>query len=1299
MKRILTLTLLLLFLCPTLRSASPHNFYAHFGFESGLSDSHIRNCCQDSYGRLWLATSGGVYFYNGSGFSPFSNSVYNERCSKMTFAVAEDTCGRIWIASGTEAGYYDPASESFTVLSDIEGPVRDIDVDRTGNIWLTCQSGIWLVKPLGAKAEKIVSNDRTQPNTSTILNDEGCMLVISSAGSIYRFDIGTREFSLLIDSKLTGATYNAIADSGNGTILVSTDYGEVQSIDIHTGDTSLIYRNTSLDEAISTTCLLVNGDEYWIGTSLGAVIVNHATGETDDQTSLSTRPLSIAGNTVRCFMKDNKGNVWAGTLNSGLFCWENFGDSFRRMTANSLEFPLSGKSIRSICEDRPGSLWLGSEEGRLEHFDTVSNTIEDYTSDLGLRYGTIITSITYWRSMLWIMTYGDGFFQFDPRAGKVVKKYTGPTNRYFCTLPESETSILLGTGSGVYRFNAASEQFTFIDIIGKCSIISMARDKHGRILAGTYGHGLGIWDKANEQTSVLTVQDSQHGLRSNDINYIYPDSEGNIWVCSEGSGIERIRIDDNGDISEADYLNQRNRMPSNNVTCMVESCNNGKLWASTTNGLVEIDPKEFAVRRVYLQADNVIGSHFIGGSGLMASNDLIYMGTSRGLFSYDPERMQDLFDDKIMITEVAYRSLKGRGFMNTKSVLLSESIRLKRKDTDQLSVSFSTMTYANPNVQLYDCLLTKRGFSESLATGFGSMTYYDLKPGKYNFQVSARGTGQSDAITIVITPPWYASLLAKLIYALMILGAIALIIRYLLRERKKEEEIEAANKQMQTLHERMDFVTNITHEIRTPVTMMSMLMDRMPEGNDAVTVPKDDLKSLKMNMNRLLDLCNQILDFRKMENEQLHLMMTDLDICRLTREISDSFVAVTQSQGIAFTISVPDTPVLVRGDRKSIEGILMNLLSNAVKFCNHTIGIELTGTDSEVTVRVNNDGEKVPEKDSELIFNAFYQVRKTGGYGTGLGLTYSRSLANMNNGRLYYDNKVTDLNSFIFRMPVLKSGMSVTFTDEPQTVGDDTTDNEEAVLSGRPVILVVEDNSDLKRMISEELSKEYDTLMASNGAEALEVVRANRVDMVVSDIMMPVMDGCQLCNAIKSDVDLSHILVVLLTAAIGVDNHIRSLKAGADSYIEKPFKLDLLKANIHSLFKNIEIRNEQFAKSPLAQYMSPTGSTVEQDFMNKLHDYIVENISETEMSTERLADAMNVSKKTLINKIKANTGLSVNEYVRASRLKKAAEILAKKKYRINEVAYLVGYSTPSYFTKHFQKQFGMKPSDFVHSLR
>ena len=335
-----------------------------------------------------------------------------------------------------------------------------------------------------------------------------------------------------------------------------------------------------------------------------------------------------------------------------------------------------------------------------------------------------------------------------------------------------------------------------------------------------------------------------------------------------------------------------------------------------------------------------------------------------------------------------------------------------------------------------------------------------------------------------------------------------------------------------------------------------------------------------------------------------------------------------------------------------------------------------------------------------MIFNAFYQIKKTGGYGTGLGLTYSRSLANMNNGKLYFDSKVQDLNSFVFQIPLASLDLNITYTEGPEAPAESgESEYDEAAVNGKQVILVVEDNADLKNLISEELSKEYDTLTASNGAEALEIVRSTRVDMVVSDIMMPVMDGCQLCNAIKTDIEHSHILVVLLTAAIGVENHIKSLKAGADSYIEKPFKIDLLKANIHSLFKNIVIRNEQLAKSPLSQFMGSSSSPVEHEFMEKLHNYIDGHISETEMGTERLAEAMGISRKTLISKIKANTGLSVNEFVRASRLKKAAEILTKKQYRINEVAYLVGYSTPSYFTKHFQKQFGMKPSDFVRSIK
>ena len=1292
-------TLIMLLLCTSGQAAKVHNFYTHYGSESGLTDSHIRNCCQDSFGRLWLATSGGVYYYNGVSFTPFSHPAYLENCSKMTFTVTEDNSGRIWIASSTEAGYYNPSSESFTIVTDVEGPVRDVDADTHGNVWLTSRSGIWRVRPESSRAEKVISNDLAFPNSSTLIKDEECLLVLSSDGAIYRFDINSSTYSLAIDPERTGQTYNYIADAGNGTVLVSTNSGEIHSIDLQSGTDQFIYKNNNAKEEISTTCLMTNGDEYWIGTSIGVVIINRITGETDDQTSLSTKPYSVAGNTVRCLLKDQSGNVWAGTYNGGLYCWTNYNSNFRRFTSNRLEHPLTGKAIRAICSDKPGSLWLGSEEGKLDHYDIASNKFKDFTSNIGLRFGTIITSIKYWHSTLWVTTYGDGLIQFDPRTGKVVKKYPGPTKRYFCIMPDNDSDLLIGTDTGVYRFNSLTEQFTFIDIVGKHSVLSLTKDKSGRVLAGTYEHGLGIWDPANGEVSILSAQDNQHGLKSNDINYLYCDSRGCVWVCTEGSGIERLKINDRGEITQADYFNQHTGMPSNNITGVVESFSDGTFWISTTNGLVALDPLHKTIKKVYLQADNVIGSHFIGGSCFLGEENTIYMGTSRGLFSFNAIKMPSQFESSIRITDISYSSLKEHEETVTKSAITSESIRLKREECDLLSISFSTMVYANPNMETFDCQLRKRGYSDNLTTAENSISYLGLKPGKYTFQVNVHGTETSDSITILITPKWYASILARIIYLLLALGATFAVVRHLISEKKRASEIENAKSQMQSLHERMDFLTNITHEIRTPVTMMSILMDKIPDSKEVVPVQEEDAKSLKMNMNRLLELCNQILDFRKMENEQLHLMMTDIDICELTRETADTITAVTQAEGIAYSVSIPDSPLVVTGDRKSIEGILINLLTNAVKYCSSRIDLCITSDGSEVTVRVNNDGDRIPEEESEMIFNAFYQIKKTGGYGTGLGLTYSRSLANMNNGKLYFDSRVPDLNSFVFQIPLAGNDLKITYTDTAEAAIDtDETANEEECLSGRPVILVVEDNADLKNLISDELSKDYDTLTASNGAEALEIVKTRRVDMVISDIMMPVMDGCQLCNAIKTDIDHSHILVVLLTAAIGVENHIRSLKAGADSYIEKPFKIDLLKANIHSLFKNIEIRNEQLAKSPLAQFKGTSSSTVELEFMEKLHSYIDEHISETEMSTERLAEAMSISRKTLISKIKANTGLSVNEYVRASRLKKAAEILAKKQYRINEVAYLVGYSTPSYFTKHFQKQFGVKPSDFVRSL-
>ena len=319
-----------------------------------------------------------------------------------------------------------------------------------------------------------------------------------------------------------------------------------------------------------------------------------------------------------------------------------------------------------------------------------------------------------------------------------------------------------------------------------------------------------------------------------------------------------------------------------------------------------------------------------------------------------------------------------------------------------------------------------------------------------------------------------------------------------------------------------------------------------------------------------------------------------------------------------------------------------------------------------------------------------------GSRGTGLGLPFARTLAELHNGELFIDENRKDVNSFVLVIPKKQAEQAVL---KESGAGTESNDVAFEIDNTRHTILVVEDSAEMRYYLGKELSGEYNTLLASNGEEGLKIVQEQKVDLVISDIMMPVMDGCELCNRIKSDVELCHIPVILLTAAVGVETRIETLRMGADGYIEKPFSIDLLKANIANLFKNKEISFKQFTESPLSHYSSVTAGTVDNEFMEKLHSEVMKHLSEQDLNIEALTTILGTSKSTLYRKIKANTGLNINEYIRLCRLKEAAEMLSSQKYRINEVAYLVGFSSPSYFTTSFQKQFNISPSAFVKRIR
>ena len=440
-----------------------------------------------------------------------------------------------------------------------------------------------------------------------------------------------------------------------------------------------------------------------------------------------------------------------------------------------------------------------------------------------------------------------------------------------------------------------------------------------------------------------------------------------------------------------------------------------------------------------------------------------------------------------------------------------------------------------------------------------------------------------------------------------------------------------------------------------------------------------------------------------MEKNEIKPVFLKEDLAAIVRDVCAPFAENASEQKITLTMDLPKDRFEVMCVRDSVEKIVGNLMSNGLKYTKDRIDVSLKPSEDGKTaiLRVDSNGPMIPAKESEKIFEIFYQTgdsaRKS--KGTGLGLAFARTLAGLHEGRLYLDLKVRNRNSFVLELPVEHQVPIQIDTRAAEPVSEEEEGTGADHDSSRHTLLIVEDAADMRTYLARELSDEYNIVTAANGQDAVEKLQSERIDLVVSDIMMPVMDGCQLCNYIKTNMEFSHLPVLLLTAAVGMETRLQTLEVGADGYIEKPFPIELLRANIASLFKNRDIAYKQFTDSPLTHFNSVNTSKMDEEFMEKLHGIVMKHMAEQDLSIETLTTLIGTSKSTLYRKVKANTGLNINEYIRLCRLKQAAEMLSSQKYRINEVAYMVGFSSPSYFATSFQKQFNISPSAFVKNLK
>ena len=1277
-----------------------HTQFRNFSTDDGLPDNSVRAIFQDSDGLIWLCTREGICMYDGLHFKQLEDPSC-DILDGLAMSLAEDPQHRLWFITTRGIGFHDlTTGETRTVHRNTSGGLigaADIAVDRNGMVWFANED----IFCWDSNREILMDFSPTALFRSNTVeaDSNGSIWFLSTAGDLYRFNTINSSFEQI--SRGAGERFSRqdIVSDGAGHILSSSPGGIVLRTDIMTNATTTLYRT----DAGEIRCIVPEpGGRCWLGTDHGIILVD------GDRRQLFTHdrsdPDSIAGEDIWSMLLDRQGNLWAGMFYNGLALHRTPRNLVSRHLGRRSGGDLPGDMIRPVITVDDSHILAGAEDGGLSLLNLADDTIEDLTFSGPGGVPVNVQGLCLEGNDLWIATFGNGVYRMDFPSRKLRKNYLSDLSA--ATVARTRSGdIYLGTTAGLYRYDRKADRFQSCPEFGSSFIHTLYEDSRGNFWVGTYGNG--VWTGKDGAFKHITQNDKEFGLSSDYITSIREDSRHRLWVLTETGGACFAGLDE---IASGAFcfrsLSRRNGLPSSIACCILEDLDQ-VLWLTTTHGIVKLDPEDLSIREIYQEEHGNTMNQYSYGSACSTSSGRLFFGTSRGLVGFAPAERTNREPLKLFITEISANGPNGPFAVSEKgkSTLRSQKIRLRYKDLSSLTIRYAAPDFQSTRTGLFRTVLEgKRRFIQSYSSS-GETTYTDLAPGKYQFRVNGVGNRREAfrALDIEIRPPLYRSVAAFILYALAALLILGILARQWdhIRQMRMTREVEKLQiEQEKELYDaKINFFTNITHEIRTPLSLIKMPLDKIISSGNYTESNRQELLTMQANAERLLSLTNQLLDLRKMEKMEVKPTFLPNDLASLVRKTCDRFTPVAKDQHIQMDITLPETPFMVDCAGEMVEKIVGNLLSNACKYGNGYVRVALEPQPGgeRVRVRVDSDGERISDYDAEQIFEKFYQggpARQ--GQGTGLGLPYARSLAALHGGTLTLDRSVSDYNSFVLELPVHQEATVELPTAREKEEGEEMP---AAIDSLHHTVLVVEDDPDMRGYLAKELSEAYNVLVAANGEDALQLVESQRIDLVVSDIMMPGIDGVALCNRIKSTTEYCHIPVILLTAAVGMETRIETLQAGADGYIEKPFAIELLKANIANLFKNREIANRQFTQSPLTHFNSMVTGGMDQEFMERLHDIVMKHLAEPDLNIETLTSELGTSKSTLYRKVTANTGLNINDFIRVSRLKKAAEMLSSQKYRISEVAYMTGFSSPSYFATCFQKQFNVSPSAFVKGLK
>ncbi|MCG8580695.1 MAG: ATP-binding protein [Bacteroidales bacterium] len=1303
---------------------------------NSLSANIVRALYEDNFGRLWIGTDGGgisVFDLESGVFIPMDANNQFQLTSDEVFCFASSKENRLWV--GTKNGL-----NRLSLNSDNGAPVSDItyyyhdEGDSTSLIY---------------------------PHVYSVLEDKnGTLWVGTTEGGLGRLDANADSFKNYYAEERKGDISSraimTIYEDKKGQLWMGTWAHGLNLYD-RSNDSFITYLHSANDSTTishdNVYALCEDNDGYlWAGTYDGGLnqLVRGKTPASHKFKRFKVQESTLKSlfqNKVKVIYPDNQGNLWAGTLGGGVIQIYKEQDSFLHLKNDLKRYKnTSVNRINNIVKEDEENLLIGSHEGlfrmRRKSRDVVEyeSLLADSTRTPNVYKQTITCVYKDENDVIWLGTDGEGLMRVVLEDGqlKSFRQYTTQkpspnkiSGNIIHQIFKWNGHLWVFTNSGVNIFNNKSQRFVSEKSDGTPlfpineAFTTHYIDENKRLWVGTEFEGLYCFSiEGDLEGGILLAhyyEDSQPiSLADRQVLTIKDAGKGRLWVGT-AKGLHLI----DHDKGTNKVFKEKDGLPSSAVSQIYQTEDENIMWLGTLQGLARFNAESMVITP-YFMPGGFLGNYFSPGDVTRFEDGLITMPTHEGLVAFYPDSVQrNPYNAKPILRSI---SLSGKEIqpnveMNNriiidKDVALTKEIKLRHNE-NVIQLEFASLSFIEQDKNNYRYKLEGLEDEWNLTNAnHRSVIYSNLSPDTYTFRLRATNndgewSDEEATLKIVIKPPFYKTWYAYVSYFLLLIGGFILVQRIIVMRVKERERLkrETMAREKETLLHQMKirFFTNISHEFRTPLTLIAGPLQEMLDHDTTISsATKSQLNLMKSNTDRLLRLINQLMDFRKVSQGNMHLSIRQRNINSFIRRIAESFQGIADQKRIHFDCHIDSRPLMVWFDSEKLETIIFNLLSNAFKYTPATghIKIELiVKKDKQLQLQVSDTGAGVPDNDKEKIFERFYQSDQNqtiGGAGTGLGLSLVKELVDMHQGSIKIIDNEPNGTVFLVDICVNKECFNAdeiiedkeTRAEVPEE--DINTKVAEPILTesgDKPKVLVVEDQLDLRSHLCNILEVHYRVDEASNGIEGLEKASSSLPDIIISDVMMPEMDGFTFCDKLRKNVITSHIPIIMLTALDNVESKREGLEIGADAYVVKPFDKQLLVTQIQNLLSNRQLLKARFKEQWDFVEEIATTST-DQQFVNRAIQTVEDNMSDASFNVSELVKKMNVSRTLLHMKLRELTGQSTSEFIRTIRLKQAAKLLKQGELNVSEVTYQVGFNDPKYFSKSFKSLFGVTPTLF-----